>query len=782
MHRRARERVLCGPMRISRLDLSGFKGIDVRLSWERINVLFGPNDAGKTNILEAVASAFGASTPIRSSGARKPTPFVSALLEFEPQEPDESVLAAALQWDHVPPLFPRLERQTVSSEEAWSSAPSAARLKWAGYESGGRSFTAFPKGEPPPDRTSTDIESIRLRLHGRAMRALRAKFDDPSIQTSVETLLSAGLNSRHLLFERGELSLLCPTAEESCAAAVASADELAARGWGSDKVLGPMVRQIAERQVERRPFLRMLDKRRFQPFDVVWAAGEVSEDDDVDRALRAEFDRWRAEVTRAGELARELMRCVTPEVRETLNAVVRDSKIVANTAVSDRWVRHFPMEPLSPAPWVYHLKYRVTERANQLAAPIVAQSGRLELEVLASRYWVAEDRRLEPIVWQPHREQPTPLRDLGFGIRTWAAIAVIEAATEQRHTPLPHLEAAQRLAREASRRTSSDESPSPVPITHEVGARQRLLIVDEPEQHLHPRAQRQVAGWLAERAHERVTLLATHALPFLDMPSPNAAYALVTRNADGVTRAMDISDDTFGLLELMSEEAGLAGRVEALQTIRAICLVEGAHDEAVLHHFYGHELARRRVLVVAVRGAKNVNAIIDAPWLSRMGAPLVILFDGVRASQVTKRRRPPGSNVAARAVWDLLAHWPRATPPPHVANFGLPDIFRALPAKCLQRAVRAADGRFPGWERIDRTFAKKPALGFKKVVLRESGLASDTDLDGLLGRALESCRTRPHQALEAALRTVVETAQMSAQIGRETWAPADSGPDDDIPF
>jgi recombinational DNA repair ATPase RecF len=46
-------------VRIVELGLSGYKGVDVRLSWNRVNVLFGPNDAGKTNILEAIASVFG---------------------------------------------------------------------------------------------------------------------------------------------------------------------------------------------------------------------------------------------------------------------------------------------------------------------------------------------------------------------------------------------------------------------------------------------------------------------------------------------------------------------------------------------------------------------------------------------------------------------------------------------------------------------------------------------------------------------------------------------------
>lgn len=48
-----------------------------------------------------------------------------------------------------------------------------------------------------------------------------------------------------------------------------------------------------------------------------------------------------------------------------------------------------------------------------------------------------------------------------------------------------------------------------------------------------------------------------------------------------------------------------------MQTLRAICLVDGQHDELVLRHFFGRELARERVLNVPVRGVRNVNAIND---------------------------------------------------------------------------------------------------------------------------------------------------------------------------
>lgn len=47
-------------MPLMHLSISNYKGIEIELPWEQANVLFGPNDADKTNVIEVVATAFGA--------------------------------------------------------------------------------------------------------------------------------------------------------------------------------------------------------------------------------------------------------------------------------------------------------------------------------------------------------------------------------------------------------------------------------------------------------------------------------------------------------------------------------------------------------------------------------------------------------------------------------------------------------------------------------------------------------------------------------------------------
>jgi hypothetical protein len=73
--------------------------------------------------------------------------------------------------------------------------------------------------------------------------------------------------------------------------------------------------------------------------------------------------------------------------------------------------------------------------------------------------------------------------------------------------------------------------------------------------------------------------------------------------------------------------------------------------------------------------------------------------------------------------------------------------------------VTRAGGTFPGWERIDSAFSLDTSIGFKTLFIRQSGLSPENDLDELLSSILETCRTKPHRALEEAVALVVDRAR-----------------------
>lgn len=122
---------------------------------------------------------------------------------------------------------------------------------------------------------------------------------------------------------------------------------------------------------------------------------------------------------------------------------------------------------------------------------------------------------------------------VGSGIRVWTQYSLQEAIR-------------------ALRRARAEEADS---------ERRSIYVLDEPERHLHPSAQVDIARWLAERVHDGAqALIATHALPFLDIPYEGTEYFRVFRDNAGLTRASRLTPDPIGGLDRHVKEAGLSSR------------------------------------------------------------------------------------------------------------------------------------------------------------------------------------------------------------------------------
>src|SRR5207244_645584 len=112
------------------------------------------------------------------------------------------------------------------------------------------------------------------------------------------------------------------------------------------------------------------------------------------------------------------------------------------------------------------------------------------------------------------------LRVVGTGLAVWAAFAIDEAIAELTREQARRREAAER---EVLRQLGAAED-----TRIRLGERTRLYVFDEPERHLHPKAQQQAARWLAERAgRDTAVVMATHSLSFLTLPSEDAEYVFV---------------------------------------------------------------------------------------------------------------------------------------------------------------------------------------------------------------------------------------------------------------
>jgi hypothetical protein len=253
-----------------------------------------------------------------------------------------------------------------------------------------------------------------------------------------------------------------------------------------------------------------------------------------------------------------------------------------------------------------------------------------------------------------------------------------------------------------------------------------MMIIDEPERHLHPNAQREVARWLVEEVSADTTIfIATHALPFLNLRRRDVRYSRVAR-VNGVTLSEPIDDDVLGQLHRQAEAAGLSS-VELIQLARGFLVVEGKHDEEVLRLYFARDLAENRLEVLPLRGTNNAKALVDLEFLDRQGIPIGVLFDNVsRAVASGREEAPKWMTKEERVCIDLR----RAKKRFFFAAFEEPDIICAFPEDVVRSALsRHWPGtRFVGWESLKAEWkrSRKPE-NFKYFAIRQVGLLREGD-------------------------------------------------------
>ncbi len=201
-----------------------------------------------------------------------------------------------------------------------------------------------------------------------------------------------------------------------------------------------------------------------------------------------------------------------------------------------------------------------------------------------------------------------------------------------------------------------------------------VLVLDEPDSALHATAERHLVAGLKELADElgAMVVVTTHSREFLN--DPGVALWHVHRDVRGFVTAEHLDSPLRAQIDGLGIEPA-----DLLQLHRVILVVEGAHDELVLQTLMGGELDRARVLVVPMRGGKNMATVVDSKLLLEFSdAPIVAMLDNLRAesvaawwAQVTALQ--PGDNDgyddARRAHFDARSFAGRApsTPTPGVS-------------------------------------------------------------------------------------------------------------------
>jgi hypothetical protein len=169
------------------------------------------------------------------------------------------------------------------------------------------------------------------------------------------------------------------------------------------------------------------------------------------------------------------------------------------------------------------------------------------------------------------------------------------------------------------------EQPDPENWTWRLARHRRFFLVDEPERHLHPNLQREAAVWLRDtiRARETPCLVATHSTPFLALPTDAdmPLYVYVWRDRDDATcEPFDAGE--LRPLDRIATSLGF-DRGELLTTI-SLFQVEGIHDVVVFDRIFG-ELRAARIALVPMEGLSNYQAVLDSDVLWRYTTAQVAL-------------------------------------------------------------------------------------------------------------------------------------------------------------
>ena len=202
------------------------------------------------------------------------------------------------------------------------------------------------------------------------------------------------------------------------------------------------------------------------------------------------------------------------------------------------------------------------------------------------------------------------LEDFGRGASRWMAIAV---------------QVALRLMEE-------DQQITKLGVTGARNFSAHVLLVDEPEAHLHPSAVASVVRWCQRMVDYGFTVIAaSHHEEFLRASGDDVTFVKVSRevtpwNAEepretrtqSRTKARTLPITATSTLQEMAEELGMHPAA-ALSLYRAVLFVEGPLDEAVLDEYAGPAFDAAGVTIIPIHGTKNLEGLIDGEFTTRLG-------------------------------------------------------------------------------------------------------------------------------------------------------------------
>ncbi len=340
--------------------------------------------------------------------------------------------------------------------------------------------------------------------------------------------------------------------------------------------------------------------------------------------------------------------------------------------------------------------------ANRVAPGFVQSQGRIGIEVLPVAVWGSGKHRVRATFTESNGEQ-RDLRVVGAGTGRWAAAAIrlasrrlekgSQVVEDDTGTRVDNKNEPRHIVREAYHAPFTQTAVRLVPSDSPA-----IYIADEPEAHLHPAALHSVREWLSLLAQTAATVLvATHSTVLLDAPSELIRRVLVLPTPEG-TVLHRMTGALGEELARVSDALGLT-KGELLLLIRLALFVEGAHDQIILDDWFGNELRAARIHLFPVRGADNLPGLIDSEIVAELGIRIATLTDDTSVSRATSGGpRTRGEN----AVANLAREAARAGVKVHSIGLSQPDILYYLDEAICQQV----SPEFPGWNNAVNAWAE----------------------------------------------------------------------------
>jgi len=436
-----------------------------------------------------------------------------------------------------------------------------------------------------------------------------------------------------------------------------------------------------------------------------------------------------------------------------------------------------------------------SQLATRLVPPFVSESHSIEISLDGFPDWDRDG----PALALELRRGPNvrfPLRRAADGFKVWLQLGLLESVAILRR----YLDVLDNLLDQAIATTPAADRTratrewrtykSAVSLLAQVGPSEegsaalsqftalrnvghRLYLIDEPEQHLHPRLQRSASRWLADAgtAGASQCVVVTHSPQYLRIPG-DVSFAYLRRveargHAYTVIRAL-----TPELLSAADEVAADMGfdRGELINAVSAIVFVEGQADKQFLDAFCGEELHHAGVLLIPIHGAVSVHrkGLVDSEIvLSLTSARLGVLLDNLIAdewraigadSTLCREAARTSKKTELKAMAEILQRAQEVGRAIEPLGIPVADIFDLLDEPIL----RARFPKFPGHAqaRDDWGLANaKQRVNWKTFYLDRYGIAVEPDLFGAIAAEMVKAGCRPPEVDDLVARLVTLAEQ-----------------------